>query len=493
MKEKKDNNFIKKASNIAYGFKRNFMTNDTRTVLIVLILIALFLATNLWVRSLNLAQIDVTKEKLYTLTDVSKNSLKEIEKDVLIYVWGFSENTTTVDLLKQYNSLNSKIKYQIITRDLNKDIVEEYSLDDDYPMLILFAGKGTDDERVDYIYGSDMVTVNESYNAVDITEQKITNSILKIESNDIPKIYYLKGEEFDSSGASSMASFEQYLTSFGLYDEEELYTTNAKKFKVPEKCSLLILPTIKKDLNSNVAKQIIKYINGGGKILILSNSNVKLEDGVPNYQSILDLYGIKLPRNFIIESSDFTITKTTSYIRSNISYTHPVTKLLTTLPVLYSPGTIQFASATKLAQLKVSYDPILVSSDKAVARDYKTHETDETGNYIIGTSITKTVSDGVVSKAIVYATQASFSDLTASDLGQPDNSLFMYTSEILMNSVANLTDKGDYYSISKLDTSVVALQTNTTETQDYIIRGIISIIPFTIAIIGVIVIYKRNK
>ena len=168
MKEKKkitDNKFVKKIGDIVYKFKKNFMTNDTRTVLVVLILIALFLAVNLWVRSLNLAQIDITKEKLYTLTDVSKNSLKNLDKDVLIYVWGFADNTTTMDLLKQYNSVNPKIKYQVITRDANANLVEEYSLDDDYPMLILFAGKGTKDERIDYIYSSDMVTVDETYNA----------------------------------------------------------------------------------------------------------------------------------------------------------------------------------------------------------------------------------------------------------------------------------------------------------------------------------------
>ena len=321
----------------------------------------------------------------------------------------------------------------------------------------------------------------------------LTNSILKIESNDIPKIYYLTGDEYDDSNGSSMLSFKQYLTDFGLYEEEDLSTINAKKFKIPEDCSLLIIPTIVKDMHSNVANQIIKYIKNGGRVLILSNSNTKLKDGVPNYQSVLDQYGIKLPRNYVIETSEYTVTNTTSYILANISYTHPVTKLLKSLPVLYAPGTIDFGTATDLAKLKVTYDPILVSSDKAVTREYATGKTDAAGDYIIGASITRTVADGVISKAIVYSTQASFSDLTASEIGHPENSLFMYTSEILMNSIANLTDKGDYYSITKLDTSVVALQTNTTEKQDYIIRGIISMIPVIIAVIGVIVIYKRKR
>ena len=70
IKEKNKNNVKdSKFNNFVYKFKRNFMTDDTRTVLIVLILIAVFIGINLWVRSLNLAQIDITNEKLYTLTD----------------------------------------------------------------------------------------------------------------------------------------------------------------------------------------------------------------------------------------------------------------------------------------------------------------------------------------------------------------------------------------------------------------------------------------
>lgn len=69
-------------SGFAYTFKRKFMTDDTRTVLIVLILIAIFTGINLWVRSLNLAQVDVTSEKLYTLTDTSINAVKNIDKDI---------------------------------------------------------------------------------------------------------------------------------------------------------------------------------------------------------------------------------------------------------------------------------------------------------------------------------------------------------------------------------------------------------------------------
>ena len=443
MKNNKDNvkdlNKDKKSNNLVYKFKRNFMTNDVRTILIILILIGIFLGVNLWVRSLNLAQIDITQNKLYSLTNTSKNAIKYINNDIHIYVWGIEELSTTVDLLKQYNAENKKITYKIITRDNDKDFVEKYYLEDNTPLILIIANEGTKNERTDYVYSTDLKSYDANYNLVDVTEQKVTNSILRVNSDEIPMIYYLSGTGFDNTDISSIKYFKQYVSNFGL-----------------------------------------------------NNSFLKIKEKLPNYQSILDLYGITMPRNYIVEDSKHTMSSTSSYILGTISLTHQITRNLKEEPVLYFPGTIDF-DKNKIGKLKVSYEPFLQSSTNAYSKNFETGKVNKDGSYIIGATVTKNVSDGVTSNAVVFSTQASFSDLSATDLGYNNYPLFFFTEELIMNSVAYLANKGEYYSISKLDNSIVTANIVTTDNQDYIIRTIISVIPISIAIIGALVCIYRNK
>ena len=472
----------KKVGELAYKFKKNFMTNDTRTVLIVLILLGLFIGINLWVKSLNLAQLDVTNDKLYSLTDTSKNALNNLNKDIKIYVWGYEVESTLVDLLKQYNGHNKKIQYEIVTRDEDKKLVEKYAFEDDIPMVIV-----TDDAKnktkTEYLTYSDFQTYDANFNLVDITEQKITNAILQVNSTEIPKICFIEGKEIDST----LLMFKQYLTELGLYETQDLST--AKDFNIPKECSMLVIPSLESDLSSKITKKIISYINNGGNIMILNDVPSEEAKKLPNLQSILDLYGAKFERNCIVETGDFKIADTNLFMQGNISKYHDITKTMDSYPVLYAPGSITFDQES-VAKLKVSYEAFLYSSDESKAVNLDTEKTDNSGMYSIGVAATKIVSDGVISKAIFLSTQTSFSDLAATSGDYP---LFFYNEEIIMNGVAYLTDKGDYYSISKLDSSAVALNIVTTETESDIIKGIITFIPVVIAVTGVVVCRKRNR
>jgi len=66
-----------------FGKIKDYCIKDTtRTILLVAILVALYIVLNLWMQTINLAQIDLTKDKLYTLTDQSKNIAKKIDKEM---------------------------------------------------------------------------------------------------------------------------------------------------------------------------------------------------------------------------------------------------------------------------------------------------------------------------------------------------------------------------------------------------------------------------
>ena len=102
-KEKKPNKFIE-------IIKKKWLINGTKTFILIAVIIALFIGINIAMQKLELTPIDFSQDKLYTLTDESKEKVKNIDKDVNIYFVGYTDDDTTLDLAKQYKNLKTEIE-----------------------------------------------------------------------------------------------------------------------------------------------------------------------------------------------------------------------------------------------------------------------------------------------------------------------------------------------------------------------------------------------
>ena len=101
-KEKKTNKFIE-------IIKKKWLIDGTKTTILVLIILAIFFGINYAMQKIDPAPIDLSQEQLFTLTDASKDKVKDIQKEVKIYFVEYSEDDTTLDLAKQYTKVNDKI------------------------------------------------------------------------------------------------------------------------------------------------------------------------------------------------------------------------------------------------------------------------------------------------------------------------------------------------------------------------------------------------
>ena len=127
MKEK-DENKVKFSEKVSLNLRKKWLVNGTKTFLIVAILIAAYIALNLGINQIDLPKIDVTENKIYTLSDASKDAISKIDQEIKLYSYGFSEQDSFIDLLKQYNKVNDKITYEILTEESNYDMVKKYEL-----------------------------------------------------------------------------------------------------------------------------------------------------------------------------------------------------------------------------------------------------------------------------------------------------------------------------------------------------------------------------
>ena len=121
MKEKKakinKDKTNKKSNKFIEIIKKKWLIKGSTTILLVAAIVLIFIAINMIMQYLELAPLDFTEEKLYSLTDESKEKVKNIEKNINMYFIGYSEDSSIIDLSKQYHNANEKIEVEAV--DIN--------------------------------------------------------------------------------------------------------------------------------------------------------------------------------------------------------------------------------------------------------------------------------------------------------------------------------------------------------------------------------------
>ena len=147
--------------------KKKWLIDGTKTIILVLVLIAVFLAINTVLHNLDLAPIDFSQEKLYTLTDESKEKVKNIDKDVHIYFVGYTDEDSNLDLAKQYHNANEKITAEAVDVNNRPDLADKYGIESGMQGIIVECG-----EKSQVLSASDLYTYDTTtYEQISIAEE----------------------------------------------------------------------------------------------------------------------------------------------------------------------------------------------------------------------------------------------------------------------------------------------------------------------------------
>ena len=172
--------------------KNKWLKETSFTILLIAVVIVVYLAINLGVKALDISDIDLTKEKFYSLSEESKNQIKNIDNEIKIYMFGYEENSPIVDLAKQYSKYKDNIKIELVSVQDRPDLANEYNItsSDEENRAVVFSCEGRSIKSNTY----DFFTVDyNTYEEIDLTEQKMTNSILGVTLKNAPKVYFLTG------------------------------------------------------------------------------------------------------------------------------------------------------------------------------------------------------------------------------------------------------------------------------------------------------------
>lgn len=484
-KEKKPNKFIE-------VIKKKWLINGTKTLILVLLIVAIFLGLNIGIQKLNLAPIDFSQEKLYTLSEESKNKVKDISKNVNIYFVGYTDEAIDLDLARQYNKANEKIVVETVNATDRPDLVEKYGITTDSSGIIVACG-----EKSKVLSANDLVTYDSnSGERISIAEEKLTSAIMTVTADDIPKVYFLEGY-----GQFSLNQNMKFLQMYLQNEITETATLNILSTgKIPDDCDTLVITTPEKDFDDVATNSIIDYINKGGNILWL-NAALSTPKNLPNVNKILALYGVEPFTVGVIRETD-----NSKMLSGAPDFIIPEAQYSKITEDLYENGLI-FVNATKinvnddkLSELKVTKNDILKTSESAYFRtDFSIQSNEEKGQLLLGAELEKTISEenketgegAKTSKLIIYGENFFISDYQLSQNSQyPIIQLAYNNKDLALNSIAKLSDREEDIT-SRKSTGTVTY--TATEQQDIIVKVIIFAVPIAIIIAGIIVWQVRRR
>lgn len=495
---------IKKAIKKFFGFiakiakklwktiTNKWLLKGTTTLILVALVIAGYVGINWLAEQIKVSDLDFTTKKLYSLSEETKKRLKSLENDITIELINMDDYTYINEYAEKYERESNKVKIEKI-EDLSSrvDLQTKYNIGTTDNLIVVKNG-----EKEKQITTSDLTTYDYSTGeTIDRTEEAITNAIVEVTIDQKPHIYVLSGKTYNQPERSLGIIANELISEANEVDLLDILT----KGNVPEDCDCLIMTTLKEDLSDLERDKILEYINNGGNILVLTSKGI-LNVETPNFNKILEQYGITLGYGAILEQdSSKMLYDTPNMIVSQANASFMSNIDMTLKLFLANPGKIQFADEAKLEELGVTYETIASTSEKSFVRTKfdisstsRTEQDSEEGSSIVGALATKKISDDKKSELIIYSdeTFASTSQLIIG--AQSIYAVRLYNNEdVVLNSISHLTERTDTITIRKTDESE---NYTVTEQEDVVIKTIIFVIPVIIIVIGIGVwVYRRRK
>ena len=308
------------------------------------------------------------------------------------------------DFAYKYNSVNDKITVEVIDDVTTRpDLTDEYGISANTYAIIVKSG-----EKNKILYSSDLYTYDyTTYQQKDITEEALTNAILDVTTDEKPVIYFLTGH--NKYPIELFYSFTQDLADEAYeINELDLLTTG----EVPEDCSTLMITSLAEDITEAERDALLDYVNKGGNIILFSDPNTTGKE-MPNFQDVLDEYGVSISEGVMLEQdSSKMLYGTPSAILVTVSpYTSVTQETNMNMNACFmTTGRIDVADSEELEELGVEIETLATTSTESFYRtDYslesnsKTEDDEDSPSATVGALVKKTIDEETTSELIVYS------------------------------------------------------------------------------------------
>ena len=265
--------------------------------LLVALVVAVLVVLNLVVGSFDF-RLDLTANKLFSLSTQSQQLLKQLDRDVTIYALYRTgrQNQTVSEVINQYVNASDRVSFENEEPLLNPQFVEQNKggeVTPDLGSVIVASG-----ERFMVLQPNDFVNYAYYYyqmlpESIAI-EQQITSAIAYVTTDQVPVVYRLVGhnEVELSSSFVDLAKKENYRI-----EDLDLLTVDA----VPDDAAMVLLLAPEKDLTEVEDQKLRDYLKNGGRMIIILDYTLEER---PYLDGLLASYGLRVEKQFVIEGDN---------------------------------------------------------------------------------------------------------------------------------------------------------------------------------------------
>lgn len=278
-------------------------------------------------------RLDLTPNKKYSLSDQTKKILKELNKDVTVYVFdrerSFGERR---DVLGMYASASHRLSVRYIDPDRQPALARQYGVRT-YGTVVVAAG-------------------DRHFEAQSDNEEGITNALLRVLKGQ-RVVYFVQGHGERNLDGTEREGYNRFKKSL----ENENYQVQSlllmQKMAIPADCAILVVAGPQNDYLPQEVDTIKKYLEGGGRALLMLDAGVEL----PNLAKLLSDWNVKPRSDLVIDMN-------------------PVAQVFGTSPAM--PLIIKYGSSPIVAPLTNRVTLFPLSRSFEVGKEYKAGVNSET-------------------------------------------------------------------------------------------------------------------
>ena len=324
-------------------------------------------------------RVDWTSSGMYTLSDKTVKVLSVLDSEVTLYVlWsqGDPRFVDAVELLDNYTGLSSKIKLDVVDPDISPErvqiIIDRYGAKIHSDMMgnvgiesgvFVVSGDNvkfvSSQEFEDWGDGEFSGEMSDGAKMSEFkAEQALTSAIMRVISDEQTTICFTRGHGewlLEGSGGRTLGQVVDGLKRDS-YRVEGLDTAGSSK--VPESCGVVVVAGPERALMEEEAAVLEKYLDRGGRLLLLLDPIVEGDRFRPNgLEGLTSRHGIKLANDFMLEVDPRRLVSDT-----------PVTFLVSEFT---AHGTVASLSDSGSGSPSVAY-PVVLSGARSMVHDRET-------------------------------------------------------------------------------------------------------------------------
>src|SRR6266704_2613174 len=312
---------------------------------------------------------DSTSNKQFSLSEQTIKIVKGLKADTELTYFG-SDFTEARDTLERYSSLSPKVHVSYIDQERKPQVARAAGFRPDSPVIVEIGSRRE--------------------GAKSLTEEEITAALIRAEKTGERTVCMLSAagehstEDQDARGYSALKAVlerENYkvrtesLTPAAKTTDKTLtlgQQPSAPAVEISKDCTVLVIAGPKNDYPSPVVSAIEKFVEGGGRALVLLDTPLRLGNAEPpteneEFDKLLAKWGATPDKDLVLDLSGygqlFNLGPEVPFI---VSYeSHPITQPLTRIPTAYPLARSLETKSTD----KTTVTKLVTTTDNSIGTD----------------------------------------------------------------------------------------------------------------------------